>query len=144
MTACRLSEALESRGEDQQQESALEKIKRLMKTAENKSRNNSEDDQGKKRTILSALNLFLSLAYERLREPSVVSDDKHSLLMSDSPDDKFLHHQLDVSWLGNIDPHTSNRIPTALEQLRGSKSGSVYLRNIPTLLLFNLIFGRSL
>ena len=112
-----------------------------MKAVENDSHNN-------KRTVLSALNLFLSLAYERLRDPTALSDkfqNRQSLLPSvkDSVDDKFLH-QFDVSSLGNIDPHTSNRIPTAVEQLRGRQSGSVFLRNIPTLLLFNLIFGRSL
>ena len=137
VTASNLSEAL-------QDESTLEKIKRLMKTVEQQSR----EDQNKKRTVLSALNLFLSLAYERLRDPAIRRDNiptKPPLVLSvtDGADDKSLA-KFDVSLLGNIDPPSSTRIPTAVEQLRGKQGGTVYLRNIPTLLLFNLIFGRSL
>ena len=141
VTACTLSEALQSR-QDHPGESALEKIKRLIKTVEQKS--DSREDPSKKRTVLSALNLFLSLAYERLRNPTVLCgkvQTKPSLLMSLTD----CHCADDVSWLtGNIDPQGSNRIPTAVEQLRGRQNGSVHLGNIPTLLLFNLIFGRSL
>ena len=146
VTACTLSEALQVR-QDQQDESTLEKIKRLMKTVEQQN-SHSGQNQNKNRTVLSALNLFLSLAYERLRDPPLLHDhfpNKPSLLLSvtDCADDKSLA-KFDVSLLGNIDPPSTMRIPTAVEQLRGRQSGSVYLRNIPTLLLFNLIFGRSL
>ena len=115
MTGSTLSEALQTQQPAEQSESAVDRIKRLVKTVENTGQ--EERNNSKNRTLLSALNLFLSLAYES---------------------------QFDVSWLRTIDPHSSGRNPTALEQLRGKQRGSVYLRNIPTLLLFNLIFGGSL
>ena len=115
MTGSTLSEALKTQQPAEQSESAVDRIKRLLRTVENTGQ--EERNNSKNRTLLSALNLFLSLAYES---------------------------QCDVSWLRTVDPHSSGRNPTALEQLRGKQRGSVQLRNIPTLLLFNLIFGGSL
>ena len=127
-----LSEALQPL-QDKQFELVLDNVKLRMKTAQK-----NINDQNKKRTVLSSLNLFLALAYERLRKPSELSDIKcqDSLLM--------IAHG-DVCCREGVEPQPGRgRVPTAVQQLKGGVKGKLYLRNIPTLLLFNLIYGRSL
>ena len=137
-----LSEALQPL-HDRQSDAALENIKSLMKAA----RQNIKD-QNKKRSVLSSLNLFLCLAYERLRDPTFLTPElrsQDSVLMIDhrAEFEKSLNHS-DVSRGGVVSPKSRREVPTAIQQLKGVQEGRLYLRNIPNLLLFNLIHGRSL
>ena len=132
-----LSEALQPL-HDRHSDAALENIKSLMKAA----RQNIKD-QNKKRSVLSSLNLFLCLAYERLRDPTFLTPElrsQDSVLMIDH---RSQNHS-DVSRGGVVSPKSRREVPTAIQQLKGVQEGRLYLRNIQNLLLFNLIHGRSL
>ena len=137
-----LSEALQPL-HDRHLDLALENIKSVMKAA----RQNIKD-QNKKRSVLSSLNLFLCLAYERLRDPTFLTPELRSqdsvLMIQHRAEFEESCNQSDVSRKGVVSPKSRREVPTAIQQLKGVQEGRLYLRNIPNLLLFNLIHGRSL
>ena len=104
---------------------------RLRNLIKNLEKTSKKSPKPQRRSTLSTLNLLLALVYEKMRNPAL----KISL------DRGFLTLQAQ-----NCQESISNRsssLPTAFQQLTQGIYNRVCLKNIPTLLLFNLIFGRS-
>ena len=107
---------------------------------------NSKD----KKSVLSSLNLFLALIYEKMRNQSKLSTDEKFLLFYQdqysltSSKNQVENNKTKVCMHDKITFLKCDLVPTAFKQLKDGSNGKIYLRNIPTLLLFNLIYGRSL
>ena len=98
---------------------------------------------------LSSLNLFLSLVYEKLRDPSFIVDETRSEepgCMTLYEHKVSIDHQERVCMHDKIAFHECDQrsVPSAYQQLKYGNMKKIYIKNIPTLLLFNFIYGRKL
>ena len=131
-------------------EEAFKDIKDIIKTIkDNKPQNTMNIENVKnKRTVLSSLNLFLALTYEGIRDPTRVvnlcRNKPNGTLYSQNL--KIICQDGDGDGDENYVEDNNVGVQTAISQLKcGRKKQKQFnMQNVPTLLLFNLIYGRSL
>ena len=132
-----ISRALEPIAEQHYQE-AFQKIKHIIKTVKNEpeiSRN------CRNKTLLSSLNLFLALSYEGIRHPDGVMEICRNIATKKHPEnvptirEKQREEEKEDICKGKF---------SAISQLKSGRVEILNARNIPTLLLFNIVYGRSL
>jgi len=131
-----------------QHQTSLDRIWYLIKVARK-----TKKDTKIRRQNLSLLNLFLALVNERLCGDFVTmeEEEKRPFLVLFKDNNKMQHKsgsesdcQTSVCMHNKIALHSCDKVPTAMRQLREGVFNKIYLRNIPSLLLFNLVYGRSL
>ena len=129
---------------------AFQPIKHLIDTVTNEKNNSKDFDVHKTsrtRKLLSSLNLFLALSAEGIRDPGEPID-----IYKDAPNEIFSlvpqHREKNIlsrnsggeKYLGAAFNLSG---PIAISQLKSNKCKYLYIENVPTLLLFNLIFGKE-
>ena len=93
--------------------------------------------------------MFLSLVYEKLRDPGYLVDNTKSQdpgcmilyedrISVDNQDRICMHDKI------AFHPCDKRAVPSAYQQLKDGNMNKIYLKNVPTLLLFNFIYGRKI
>ena len=106
-----------------------DRLRHLIKNLDRKPKKSS-----KGRTALSTLNLLLAMVYEKMRNPrlGICLNQGFLTFSSEKPE-------------SDDNPRNNSPSPSsAFQQLTQEIRNRICLKNIPTLLLFNLIFGQNL
>ena len=106
-----------------------DRLRHLIKNLDRKPKKSS-----KGRTALSTLNLLLAMVYEKMRNPRL------GICLNQG----FLTFQSEKPESDDNPRNTSPSPCSAFQQLTQEIRNRICLKNIPTLLLFNLIFGQNL